>query len=157
MLICPPAAFSVPLKTPVDHEHRTKSFRLFSLSLWPLSHRKQREKNKKNPASKYSAAPGKVVPVEVPPDAAATTANANAAAPAGDTANAIAKEFDSSGAAAAVADGGAEGVARLEEGGAGDGGGAGGAGGGPEALSPLVVPGVSPEVAARQTTEEPHW
>ncbi|CAN0505982.1 unnamed protein product, partial [Ectocarpus sp. 12 AP-2014] len=93
--------------------------------------RKQREKNNRKAiasSSKYSAAPGKVIPVET--------------APGGD--GVIAKEFDTTAAAAVAADGSAGEMARLEE---GVGGGGGGEAGG---LTPLLaVPIVSPAQDAK--------
>eukprot|EP00903_Cladosiphon_okamuranus_P011141 g10515.t1 len=100
--------------------------------------RKQRARDKKKNASKYSAPPGKVLPVEANP---------------GDNVGvegAIAKQFDRSGAVT-TADGGAGEVAKLEQGGI-----VVGAGGGIEPLSPLVVPGVPPPTAAELAVEEPH-
>eukprot|EP00752_Nemacystus_decipiens_P003601 g3320.t1 len=100
--------------------------------------RKQRERDKKKSAQKYSAAPGKVLPVETNP-----VANVG-------TEGAIAKEFDSS-AAVTQADGDAGVVAKLEEGGIV----AGGAGG-VEPLPPQETPGVPPPIEAKPDMEEPH-
>ncbi|CAM9493415.1 unnamed protein product, partial [Ectocarpus sp. 4 AP-2014] len=95
--------------------------------------RKQREKNKRKAAassSKYSAAPGKVIPVETAPDAApAATGAAN-----GDSV--IAKEFDG----AATAHGSAGEMARLEEGAGGGGGGEAG-----RLIPPLAMPITAPD------------
>ena len=65
---------------------------------------------------------------------------------------AIAKDFDSSGAAT-KADGEAGEVAKLEEGGIVV---EGGGGGGGEPLTPLVVPRVQPPKEAQLGVEEPH-
>ncbi|CAM9907116.1 unnamed protein product, partial [Ectocarpus sp. 13 AM-2016] len=105
--------------------------------------RKQREKNKRKAAassSKYSAAPGKVIPVETAPDAAP------AATGAADGYSVIAKEFDG----AATADGSAGEMARLEEG-------AGGGGGGePGGLTlPLAIPFLSPAPDAKPPEDPP--
>ncbi|CBJ32340.1 conserved unknown protein [Ectocarpus siliculosus] len=111
--------------------------------------RKQREKNKIKAAassSKYSAAPGKVIPVETAPDAAPAATGAAG----GD--GVIAKEFDGTAAAAAAvaADGSAGEMSRLEE---GVGGGGGGEAGG--LTPPLDVPGVSPAQDAKPPEDPP--
>ncbi|CAM9791928.1 unnamed protein product, partial [Ectocarpus fasciculatus] len=95
--------------------------------------RKQREKDKKKAAassSKYSAAPGKVIPVETAPDAAPAATGAAG----GD--GVIAKEFDGTAAAATAADGSAGEMARLEEGTGG-----GGSGEAAGVTPPLGAPG----------------
>lgn len=104
------------------------------------NNRKQREKNKRKAAassSKYSAAPGKVIPVETAPDAAPAATGADSV---------IAKEFDG----AATADGSAGEMARLEE---GAGGGGGGEAGG--LTPPLAMPIISPAQDAKPPEDPP--